>query len=111
MKTNLTVEQSAELIRLGINPERASIQMPVDAPYRTSGIRLAPVFNIGDLMAMLPPAIGAYHASCVFCISWDCKAKVWRAYYLGHDDFDCTSTELIDALYELAVMLRNKKYI
>ena len=43
MKTNLTVEQSAELIRLGINPERASIQMPVDAPYRTSGIRLAPV--------------------------------------------------------------------
>lgn len=108
MKTNLTIEQSAELIRLGVSEDAASLQMCDNAPYRVSGIRLVSVFSVGDLLAMLPETISSYH-SYDFCLAWENGA--WRAHYIGLDNFDKTSAELIDALFQLVVAIINSEII
>lgn len=114
MRTNLTVDQSAELIGRRINPERASIKMPVDAPYRTSGIVLMPVFSIGDLFSMLPKEveiIGAVHS---LGIIWDSavKPKEWNVHYF-HDlhVVNVSNSELIDALHQMLCRLIDSKYV
>lgn len=107
MKTNLTVYQSAELIGWGINPERASIKMPVDAPYWTSGIVLVPVFNIGDLFAMLPKRINLPGFISPMSVTW--YDGYWRVKYAGVLSFE--DMELCDALFRMMIELIKNKYV
>lgn len=114
METTLTMEQSAELVGFGVPQEKASLQVPVDAPYRTSGIRLAPVFSIGDLLAILPKEIeiiGMVHS---LGVMWNSAAnpKEWNVHYV-HDIhvIHTRNSELVDALYQMIGLIIERKYV
>lgn len=114
MKTTLTVEQSAELIGLGVNSERASQFIPVDAPYRTSGVRLAPVFILGDLLAMFPKEIEIIGLAHSLGVMWDSAAnpKEWNVHYVYDlHVVDVRNSELIEALYQMLCLLIGRRYV
>lgn len=97
MKTTLTIEQSAELIKRGVKRDRMNVIFE-------------PVFKIEDLLKMLPKVLHkdglAYHY--VLTIYWDEDIKVWRTIYDAIGDNiagDCAALELIDALYALVCSL------
>lgn len=109
MKTTLTIEQSAELIKRGVKSDKASRLKPrytksgyCDDPYR--------IFTLADLLSLLPKVLHkdglAYHY--VLTIYWDEDIKVWRTIYDAIGDNiagDCAAPELIDALFALVCSL------
>lgn len=97
MKTTLTIQESAELIKRGVKRDRMNVNFE-------------PVFKIEDLLKMLPKVLHknglAYHY--VLTIYWDEDIKVWRAIYDAIGDNiagDCAAPELIDALFVLVCSL------
>lgn len=112
MKTTLTIEQSADLIKRGVSVDKASVKYPIDAPYRTSGIYVASVFTIADLLSLLPKHIPFANAEWYLNIQWDISWGKWYVQYLDFDHDDEVvkeeeAPELIDALYLLTLAVIN----
>ena len=62
MKTQLTAEESAKLIELGVSPERASERTPDYTDINNTGRplerrELLPIFTLTDLIGILPKEI------------------------------------------------------
>lgn len=106
MKNCLSIEQSSELIKRGVSGDKASVKCPIDAPYRTSGIYIASVFTLADLLSLLPKEIDG----CNLAIG--ASKEEWRVAYelseldVDGDNFVITRTiiiqfakELVDALF------------
>lgn len=113
MKTTLSPQESANLIAKGISADKASVNCPVDAPYRTSGIYLAPIFTLADILGLLPKKLNGEETD--YC---DCELHihagklVWSASYMGIRGsevvvmkFTSYDVELIDALFLLLCKL------
>lgn len=100
MKTTLTIQESAELIKRGVSADKAS--------RRTPDYHDIPIFTLADLLSLLPKKITFGHrTNCRLKIqpiisSKDCISEVWQACYL-HTSLkaNAEAPELIDALYEL----------
>lgn len=112
MKTALSIEQSAELIKRGVNVNKASVKCPIDAPYRTSGIYVASVFTVADLLSLLPKHIPFANVEWYLNIQWDIVDNKWYVQYLDFDHDDEVvkeeeAPELIDALYQLILGVIN----
>lgn len=115
MKTELTVEQSARLIELGVARSKASENTEVGA-WADSGYG-KPIFTLADILAMLPKELCERRDG----IRWDCHLSMcgyngtWGAMYRldSGDDFLVVfeSPDLIDTLYELLIWCINEKYI
>lgn len=104
MKTELTAEQSQHLIDLGVPEEMASFcEQMFDDGYRKN-----PIFNLTDLLEMLPNYIykhdGFRNRQYLRYIRW-CGGWHEAYYYCSEVPFTLNpiihSEELIDALYEL----------
>lgn len=101
MKTELTKEQSAHLIKLGVPKIKATCEIPIgDGEY---------VFRLTDLLEILPKEIESKYGLTPITITFGgiCKGEgvdKWFAYY---DDvietLENCAEDLIDALYELTV--------
>lgn len=109
MKTTLTIEQSAELIKRGVSAERAT-RVPLCATSQDEPRWSEPIFTLADLLSFPPKVLHkdslAYHY--VLTIYWDEDIKVWRAIYDAIGDNiagDCAAPELIDALFALVCSL------
>lgn len=102
MKTQLTKEQSAHLINLGVPKEKAS---EFDHDCRVD------VFSLTDLLEILPKEIEYQDLKYQIRIEWD---EEWYADYV-EDGYSGVITakaeELIDALYELCVWCLESKYL
>ncbi len=112
MKTQLTAEESAKLIELGVSPERASERTPDYTDINNTGRplerrELLPIFTLADLIGILPKEIEDYHLS-IECFTGTYYATYIRDnrndYLIPHKD----SPELIDALYSLLVWCQEK---
>lgn len=122
MKTQLTAEQSAKLIELGVSPERASMrESSVAYGNGARGIMKAPetpIFTLSDLIGILPKKITFGHrTNCRLKMqpiisSKDRITEVWQACYL-HTSLkaNAESPELIDALYSLLVWCLEKGHV
>ncbi len=122
MKTQLTAEQSAKLIELGVSPERASMrESSVAYGNGARGIMKAPetpIFTLSDLIGILPKKITFGHrTNCRLKMqpiisSKDRITEVWQACYL-HTSLkaNAESPELIDALYSLLVWCLEKGHM
>ena len=124
MKTQLTAEQSAKLIELGVSPERASeIKVEVEEPSRgcpniyCSEVKY-PIFTLADILDILPKKITFGHrTNCRLKMqpiisSKDRISEVWQACYL-HTSLkaNAEAPELINALYSLLVWCLEKGYV
>lgn len=112
MKTTLTAEQSAALIKRGVSPDKASQSCAVAqaAANVRSLVRIPPqpIFTLADLLSLLPKTIceGCSYDLAIFAdnvweaayIGW-CSAEIEESRYSGH------GVELIDALFSLVCKL------
>ncbi|MDE7402772.1 MAG: hypothetical protein K2M87_05110 [Muribaculaceae bacterium] len=103
MKTTLTIEESARLISLGVNPKMASEETFI----------LDKVFTLTDILSILPKEIDGYHLSIeatsqgyeVSYMLWDCGDEAYH--FMGATE----RPELIDALNQLAIYCLENNHI
>lgn len=132
MRTQLTAEESAKLIEIGVSPERASKRIfdlkdvnNLDKPLERRELR--PIFTLADILDILPKEIevdspnadkGIDIEDCYLCTQWCINGDYadnhqWCAFYTPGFQLigDCTAPELIDALYSLLVWSLEKGYV
>ena len=70
-------------------------------------------YSIGELIEMLPPKIWDDYAQIYWelCIDWDIIGNVWRVVYFHKALMRCYGKELIDALYDMIVKLKEEGVI
>lgn len=96
MKTTLTTQESAELIKRGVTLNENDFE----------------VFDIGELLSLLPKHIPFANAEWYLNIQWDILDNKWHVQYLDFDHYDEVvkeeeAPELIDALYQLTLAVIN----
>ncbi|WP_290437777.1 hypothetical protein [Muribaculum intestinale] len=116
MKTQLTAEQSAKLIELGVSPEMASeIKVEVEEPSRgcpniyCSEVK-RPIFTLSDLVSLLPKSIehNGYAEAKLNIYTRPHRRECWVVKYIVSAKtipYDGAGVELIDALYEVLYKL------
>lgn len=133
MKTELTVEQSAKLIELGVDASLASkcrVQHEADFEveyrivpqdefcYEMASLNPQPIFDLSDILSILPKEIKGYQ------LHIDATIKGYNAaYYVIYDDeiIDIceidngdggfSAPELIDSLYQLLIWTIENDYV
>lgn len=114
LKTQLTAEESAKLIELGVSPERAS-ESKSSVAYG-NGVRgimkvpETPIFTLADLVSLLPKSIehGGYAEAKLNIYTRPHRRECWVAKYIVSAKtipYDGAGDELIDALYEVLYKL------
>lgn len=105
MKTTLTIEQSAELIKRGVSANRAHEIKVYDDPVSEWTHKGCPLFTLTDLLSLLPKEIDGCN------LTIGASIEEWRvAYELNELDDDDNfviirtimiqfSKELVDALF------------
>ena len=118
MKTQLTAEQSAKLIELGVSSLRASEIKEYDDEVSRWTHRGDPIFTLIDILNILPKEIKrSNYNSYTFSIVadnhyWNVEYRYWRGDYAENDTLALfESEELIDALYSLLVWCLEKGYV
>lgn len=113
MKTTLTIQESAELIKRGVKRNKASGTYVGRWEHSSEGSfpdpeSVEPLFTLTDLLSLLPKKIiFGNRTNCRLKIqpiisSKDCISEVWQACYL-HTSLkaNAEAIELIDALHKL----------
>lgn len=121
MKTQLTAEESAKLIELGVSPERAS-ESNSSVAYGNGArgimkVPETPIFTLADILDILPKEINAFGIPARLQM-YNQPAEYWIASYVTYDGGTLTyqnpcsaEKELIDALYSLLVWCLEKGYV
>ena len=121
MKTQLTAEESAKLIELGVSPERAS-ESNSSVAYGNGArgimkVPETPIFTPADILDILPKEINAFGIPARLQM-YNHPAEYWIASYVTYDGGTLTyqnpcsaEKELIDALYSLLVWCLEKGYV
>lgn len=132
MKTQLTAEQSAKLIELGVSPERAS-NMWVKSSSRSytceknnllldtlawrkenvsNSENYGFIFTLADILDILPKKVKIHRDGDTLSMIYHCGQ--WRVGYSNCAEY-CNHTkvapELIDALYSLLLWCLEKGYV
>lgn len=105
MKTTLTIEQSAELIKRGVSAEMAT-RVPLCATSPDEPRWSEPIFTIADLLSLLPKSIeyNGYAEAKLNIYTRPHRRECWVAKYIVSAKtipYDGAGEELIDALYEV----------
>ena len=116
MKAELTIEESAKLIELGVDRKLASrhtlrMDIPTDIPnlYR-KGEDSKPIFTLTDLLSILPKEIVL--ESGLHCdLKMQCVYKNWTVGYTPYAMSIFRAPELIDALYQLLIWAIENRHI
>ncbi len=110
MKNELSIEQSAHLIDLGVDPKLASKEVALTVYEREYNDPRHPVFTLDDVIEALPQKLGGYN----LCIKG--VKNGYEVSYLRFDTFTSqwaylcdriVTPELIDALYRLLCWVAN----
>lgn len=105
MKQYLTPEQTAKLIELGFEKPKTKL------PFEVANDELGYAYSIGELIEMLPISFETANDD----TSWlEIEAgAVWSISYssFGFIDYDCERKELIDALFDMILQLKEEEII
>ena len=118
MKQYTTTEQTAKLIELGFEKPSNTIVKEEPIYREVSIIDWKPIaeegaYSIGELIEMLPPKIWDGYAQIYWelCIDWDIIGNVWRVVYFHKALMRCYGNELIDALFDMILRLKEEGVI
>ncbi len=118
MKTELTIEESARLIALGVDPKLASKTIVTDEYNEHWDNFQHPVFDLKDILIILPKEIktdetimGDNYIS-ELNVRWDCGRRQWDCHYLiiARTRHVGLASELIDSFYQLLIWCINNGY-
>lgn len=109
MKTTLSIKESANLIELGVDANKASEieYRPKKCGYGRIGYR---VYSLADLLSILPKRIDTDEDVHPIVMSMDDEADVWYAAFMGFSKTQF-APELIDALNSLLIWCLTEKKI
>lgn len=108
MKTALTIEESARLIELGVDPTLASKEVATTIYEREYNDPRHPIFTLSDILSILPKEI-AYDGLTYGLNIWVENATYFVEYCVENGVYDylinsdISATELIDAFYHLLI--------
>lgn len=102
MKKYTTPEQTAKLIELGFEKPKSIARVIPKGPHT---ILLNRAYSIGELIEMLPGKIDG-----TYCNIDRCEQRSWA---ISYDPmiYCCNCAELVDALYDMIVKLKEKGVI
>lgn len=123
MKTQLTAEESAKLVELGVNASQASEKEKIYVSQQSRDTALmyqvfyhyASIFTLADIIDILPKEIR--HNGCTYKLNIDYPpiGMVAARYNTEEDDLDSLkgylSEELIDVLYSMLLWCLEKGYM
>lgn len=99
MKQYTTPKQTAKLIELGFEKPKGL----ADAEP-SSGVWVRPAYSIGELIEMLPEFSSIYDLTNMHTME--------RCWYVGHvSTLNVSADELIDALYDMVIKLKEEGVI
>lgn len=118
MKTMLSVEQSAELIKRGVSEGIVTTRIP-KVNGRGFIVEYSPIFTLTDVCALLPKGVIHNGISCKLRITSWYDEPYFAGYenqvgkYIMGNPYDAPfdAEELIDALYELLLWAIDNGYI
>lgn len=107
MKTTLTIEQSAELIKHGVSRKQAtsSVWSPSENAY------IYPIFTVGNILSLLPKEVGKIHSLRIYAdnTGWD---VTYGTYHEGYEPkYLASGKELINVLYTALLWCIDNNYI
>lgn len=112
MKQYTNESQTAKLIELGF--EKPCSIASVEPIYGMGGISVAKAYSIGELIEMLPKHTDdsdTLHIEAYDCIGWD----VWYGCHCNGDEvrveYSAENKELVDALYDMIITLKEEGVI
>lgn len=100
MKTTLTIEQSAELIKRGVSADKASYDSCATSVGSTVRTPIQPIFTLADLLSLLPKKIDDTYRLKIQSCDWPTWTVCYTDFQSGAKGWH-QSMELIDALYNL----------
>jgi hypothetical protein len=112
MKQYTTPEQTAKLIELGF--EKPCSIASVEPIYGMGGISVAKAYSIGEMIEMLPEVTCRSNNDDIhYYLTIYNDAMVWNIAYRDGDDELCYifADELIDALYDMVIKLKEEGVI
>jgi hypothetical protein len=112
MKQYLNSKQTAKLIELGF--EKPSSIASVEPIYGMDGVSVAKAYSIGELIEMLPEATCRSNNDDIhYYLTIYNDAMYWNIAYRDSDVELChiVADELIDALYDMVVKLKEEGVI
>lgn len=112
MKMYTNSEQTAKLIELGFAKPKSSVECELPkGDWRIGAVGIRKAYSIGELMEMLPISFETANDD----TSWlEIEAgAVWSISYssFGFIDYDCERKELIDALFDMILQLKEEGII
>lgn len=126
MKTELTLEQSAKLIELGVDASLASkcqVQHEADFEvetkivphdefcYEMASLNPQPIFTLTDILTILPKEVIYNRVSENLTIFIDNNKSTATYPFYNSNDADFESPELIDSLYQLLIWTITNGYL
>ena len=107
MKQYLSPEQTDKLIELGFEKPKTIVDKYYD--YDAEAYAEVKAYSIGELIEMLPEMIRTCLGIGLLEIRNVASAGLWQVVYIG--GYLCQRRELIDALYEMLVTLKEEGVI
>lgn len=103
MRQYTTPEQTAKLIELGFAPPQIYVRYSPDGGCWAD-------YTLGELIEMLPTKIMRDGDPCLLCANISYRLIDWRVFYVNLSNGEIIHSflegELIDALYEMCIMLK-----
>lgn len=100
MKLYTSTDQTAKLIELGFEKPKNEVKAEQAGDYAWYN----PAYSVGELIEMLP------EFSCIYDLTNMHTMK--RCWYVGHvSTLNVSADELIDALYDMVVKLKEERVI
>ncbi len=118
MKTTLTIEQSAELIKRGVSANKAHELKVYDDPVSKWTHKGCPLFTLADLLSLLPKELDT-----TYLLTIVGGSKYWYANYAWNECYDrdwskedelglfTGEKELIDSLYNLLLWAIDNNHV
>jgi hypothetical protein len=106
MKQYTTPEQTAKLIELGFEKPKSEVKAEQAGDYAWYN----PAYSIGELIGMLPPRTHSGGFDWDLDIHHDYKFERWLCFFNPENQIG-VATELVDALYNLIIKLKEEGVI
>lgn len=113
MKQYTSKEQTAKLIDFGFEKPKFEIETQIISVHGVpqQAATIIGDYSIGELIEMLPRVIEGEHHNSLLAIDSD-NTKWWVMYlYMGKQKYASKSAELIDALFEMIIKLKEEGVI
>ena len=110
MKQYTTPEQTAKLTELGFGNPKSSVECELPkGDWRIGAVGIRKAYSIGELIEMLPQEINSEALPNRFRVYPD-HYKKWKVDYsnIWGELYSTYRTELIDALYDMCVKLKDE---